>query len=80
MGAGRHGTPRRGGRRGVGSVQIDLHHVLHVVLDLPELAKPTPDLTGQLRETLRADDQQRDDEDDEELWGSDVQHRDVRKG
>jgi hypothetical protein len=49
-------------------------------LDLPELAQPTPELTGQLRETLRADDQQRDDEDDEELWGSDIQHRDVRRG
>src|SRR5206468_999191 len=48
--------------------------------DLAELAEPASELAGQLGETLRADHQQSDDEDHEELWGSDVQHREVRTG
>ena len=55
-------------------VEVELDRVLDVVLDLAELAERLADRSAQLGQALRAHDDEGDDQDDEELLGTDVQH------
>src|SRR5439155_20697383 len=67
---------RRGDRlrRLVGRrLKVERDHVFDLVLNPAELAETSPDRPGQLRELLRAHHDERDEQDDEQLWRSDVE-------
>src|SRR4029079_10542458 len=82
-GGGRRRRGRRHGHRGVGGRLVVLVVVEDVVdlvadgvLDLAQLPEPTTHLTADLGKTLRAEDQQRHDEDDEDLGRAELGHPD----
>ena len=59
-------------------VEVDLDRPLHLVLRLAELAQTPPDRPSESGQALRPDHDQGDDEDDQELLRTDVQHLALR--
>ena len=55
-------------------VHARVDHVANLVLDLAELPEASPDRSAEVGQALRAHDDQRDDDDEQELRRSDVEH------